>query len=72
MSTPPNRYRDLHREVQALGNRASGLGLLAEASSLWAVAAAIKAKGRPDPCACDGTTHREGERDLCAPRSGVS
>lgn len=49
MSTPPNRYRDLHREVQTLGNRASGLGLLAEASTLWAVAAAIKEKGRQPP-----------------------
>ncbi len=47
MSTEPNRYRDLHRAVESLGNQCSGYGLHAEATSLWAIAARIKQAGLP-------------------------
>lgn len=63
MSSQPNRYRDLHRDVQTLGNRASGLGLYAEATSLWSIAAAIKEKGRPaDHDASEGEREMRDER----------
>ena len=43
---PPNQYRDLHGAIQSLGDRASGVGLYAEANALWALAAAVKKKGK--------------------------
>ena len=43
---PPNRYRDLHRAIESLGDRASGVGLHAEANALWALAGAVKKKGK--------------------------
>lgn len=47
MNTPANRFRDLHRAIDALGNQASGLGLFPEANQLWSIAATIKKKGAP-------------------------